>query len=102
MGAPLRHFAIDSCWRLVGKRWSLFFVRICKLGPDVLPIIGPQFATGDSAARGSFDGYAVSSINLGAARTPVTYGGLSDTQNQSELANATYAGDGNFEWMCGG
>lgn len=48
MGASLRHFAIDSCWRLMGWRWSLFFIitrsdciqrAVHILIPEVMPTV---------------------------------------------------------------
>lgn len=89
-GAPrLLCCGFDSCLRKLGGRWGGIWLGLCKLGPDVAPVIGAQVAASDDAVRGALDGDAVGGARHGATGAPVAYGGLPNPQRCRQTADAT-------------
>src|SRR5690606_36007952 len=54
-------FGIDSCLRLMGKRWRTFRTGRHKLGPDVLPVVGAEVASRNNAISDLLNCHTVSS-----------------------------------------
>lgn len=67
--APLNRYGFSSCrWPGGAGVWRVW-LQIGQLGPDLLPVVGPQIAAGDGALGGDLDGGAVLDRNPG--RTPI-------------------------------
>ena len=76
MDRSLRHFAVDSCLRLTGKRWMLFCFKFDQFGPDVPPIVWAQVAAGDGTLCETLDDDA--SLHRHSASLPIADRGHGD------------------------